>query len=100
MSSEQYFEMCKELGNEPDESEVPVDIDDLPECVQTALSMYNTLSDEWDYMGGNYIGKNLTNLFEIFTLFNVAEDEQLISYKFLTIIDNERRALIRSKSKT
>lgn len=100
MNREQYFEMCRELGSTPEESEIPVDLEDLPELVQTTLSIYNTLSDDWDYMGGNYIGKNLQNLFELFKLYSITEEERLVAYKLLSIIDNERRSLIRAKLKS
>ena len=30
MTKEQYFEMCEALGNEPAESEIPIEFDDFP----------------------------------------------------------------------
>ena len=71
MTKQQYFDMCDMLGSEPLDEEIPVELEDLPELVQTAFIIYETLRDEWDYMGGNYIGKNQQNLFHIFKLYKV-----------------------------
>lgn len=95
-----YLEMCVTLGNEPIDSEIPVELEDLPEAVQVTLTMYNSLADDWDYMGGNYIGKNLQNIFEVFKLYGIPEEEKLVTYKFLNVIDAERKSIIRSKSKS
>ena len=51
-------------------------------------------------MGGNYIGKSLSNLFEILSLYKVPEDEHLLVFKIITSIDNERRIILRAKNKT
>ena len=58
MTRDTYFEMCEALGTEPVEEEIPVEFEDFCLDVQEALSIYQKLRDEWDYMGGNYIGKN------------------------------------------
>jgi len=51
-------------------------------------------------MGGNYIGKSLLNLFEVLQLHSVPEDEYLLVYKIIVKIDNERRTILRVKTKT
>lgn len=99
MTKQHYFEMCVALNSSIIEDEVPVEYGDLPELVQLALSIHDSLRDEWDYMGGNYIGKSLTNLFEIFDLYNIIGEEKLLVYKIISMVDNERRIVIRSKNK-
>ena len=96
MTKQQYFDMCDMLGSEPLDEEIPVELEDLPELVQTAFIIYETLRDEWDYMGGNYIGKNQQNLFHIFKLYKVLESEYMLVYKILNIIDGQRREIIRA----
>ena len=98
MTKDQYFELCETLGNEPIDEETPVDLDDLPELAQLAFSIYETLQDEWEYMNGNYVGKNLTNLFQVLDLYEIPKEEYLVVYKLLVIIDSVRRNIIREKS--
>ena len=64
-----------------------------------AMTIYETLRDEWEYMGGNYIGKNLSNIFSIFKLYHIDESEHLLTYKLIRAIDTARQTLIREKNK-
>lgn len=79
---------------------MPIDYGDLPFLVQTALSVYNGLRDDWDYMNGNYIGKNLLNLFQVFQLYDIPKVEYILVYKVIMLVDSQRRALLQGKSKT
>lgn len=79
---------------------MPIEYGDLPFLVQTALSVYNSLRDDWDYMNGNYIGKNLLNLFQVFHLYGVPKVEYILVYKLIMLVDSQRRALLQEKSKT
>lgn len=96
MTKQQYFDMCEMLNSEPMDIEIPVEYEDLPVLVQSAFSIYETLRDEWDYMGGNYIGKNQQNLFEIFKLYKIQQVEYLLLYKILSIIDSQRREILKA----
>jgi hypothetical protein len=98
MTKDQYFEMCETLGSEPLDEEIPVELEDLPEIAQQAFSIYETLQDEWEYMNGNYVGKKLTNLFQVLDLYEVPKEEHLVVYKLLVTIDSVRRNIIREKS--
>jgi len=71
----------------------------MPDIAQLSLTIYETLRDDWDYMGGNYIGKSLLNIFQVFTLYDLPKEDHMLVYKIINIIDNERRAIIRAKSK-
>jgi hypothetical protein len=75
MTKDTYFEMCEVLGTQPLDSEIPVEYDDFPLEVQEAIRIYNNLQDSWDYMGGNYIGKNLTGFKDILSIFEVATED-------------------------
>lgn len=65
-----------------------------------SLVIYDSLRDEWDYMGGNYIGKSLLNLFQVFKLYGITPDENILVYKIIMLIDSKRRNIIREKTKT
>lgn len=98
MTKEAYLEMCEALGSEPLPEEMPVEADDLANEVQLAMKIYNTsLRDEWDYMAGNYIGKNFNNLFDIFSLYEIDRRDYLFMYNILIQIDAVRSKIEKEK---
>lgn len=99
MTKEKYLEMCEMLGNTPDEDQIPVEFDDLPFEVQEALRIYNQLQDNWDYMGGNYIGKNYVGLFDIMNILGVQPEDRRAVYELLGQIDKIRAASIKKTPK-
>ena len=101
MTKDAYFEMCEALGSEPLESEIPVEYDDFPVEVQEAIRIYNNLQDHWDYMGGNYIGKNLNGFKDILSIFEVDPQDYRAVYELIMRIDRIRAKSIQdSKPKT
>lgn len=101
MTKETYFEMCEALGSEPIDSEIPVEYDDFPLEVQEAIRIYNNLQDNWDYMGGNYIGKNLNGFKDILSIFEVDPQDYRAVYELIMRIDRIRAKSIHdSKPKT
>lgn len=101
MTKDTYFEMCEALGSEPLEHEIPVEYDDFPVEVQEAIRIYNNLQDNWDYMGGNYIGKNLTGFKDILNIFEVDPQDYRAVYELIMRIDRIRAKTIQdSKPKT
>ena len=101
MTKDRYLEMCEALGSDPVESEIPTEYEDLPLEVQEAVRIYNNLQDSWDYMGGNYIGKNLTGFKDILSIFEVAVEDHRAVYELIMRIDRIRSKSIQdSKPKT
>jgi len=94
MTRESYFEMCEMLESEPIESEIPVEYDDFPLEVQEAIIIYNSLQDNWDYMGGNYIGKNMTGFKDILDIFEVDVADRRHIYELIMSIDRIRSKII------
>ena len=100
MSKEAYFEMCEQLGEEPLEHEIPLELSDFPELVQQCFVMYGILSDNWDSMGGNYLGKDYSIVFKLFDIYQVSDpSEKLLSLDFMQHIDSVRSKLISDKIK-
>lgn len=95
MTKEQYFEMCEALGSEPKESEIPHDFSDLVWELQEAFQIYNALQDNWDYMGGNYIGKNFNYIETVFKIYEIPPELHKIYFELLMQIDNVRAKQIR-----
>jgi hypothetical protein len=100
MTKEQYFEMCETLGSQPLESETPVEFDDFPDEVQMALSIYRVLRDEWEYMNGNYLGKNLNGIFDLFDVYDLDPKDKKYYLELIHIIDSVRIAEIRKTNKS
>jgi hypothetical protein len=97
MTKDTYFEMCEMLGEEPLESEIPLDSTDFPIIVQQSLSIYNLLEDRWDTMNGGYLGKNYSNVFEFFKLHELDRAESLLVLEFLQHVDAVRSKLVAEK---
>ncbi len=97
MTKESYYEMCEMLGNEPVDSEIPVEMEDFPYVIQIAFEIYSVLTDNWDTMSGAYIGKDYNIVFRLFDLYHIYEGEALFMLNTLKQIDGIRKKLINSK---
>lgn len=97
MTKEQYFEMCEMMGSDPVQSEIPVELDDLPTEVQTTMQIYGLLPDIWDTMVGRYVGKKMTNIKDIFDMWEVDIADRRIMYTLLLTLDNLRMQDLNSK---
>lgn len=100
MSKDAYFEMCEMLNQEPIEEEIPVEVGDFPELVQQCFVLYGILPDNWDSMGGGYMGKDYSIVFNLFNLYQITEPEEvLLCMDFLQHMDGVRQKLIAEKLK-
>ena len=99
MTKDAYFEMCEALGNEPLESEIPVDFEDFPLEVQQAFNAYKMLRDEWDTMSGSYLGKSLIGVKDILEATEIDISEHKLIIMLIRIIDAVRSDEINNKKK-
>lgn len=99
MTKEAYFDMCEALGNEPIDSEIPVEMSDFPDLVQTAFSIYFSLKDIWDPMAGRYLGKDNSILFEFLRLHEVEDSEKLLIVSFMQYMDSIRSKIYSRQQK-
>lgn len=99
MTKDTYFEMCEALGNEPLESEIPVDFEDFPLEVQQAFNAYKMLRDEWDTMSGSYLGKSLIGVKDILEATEIDVSEHKLVIMLIRLIDNVRSEEINNKKK-
>lgn len=100
MTKEAYFDMCEMLGSDPVESEIPVEFDDFPLEVQQAFGVYRMLRDEWDTMGGNYLGKSFIGIKELLEATEVDLEDQKFVVALVRMIDQVRSDEINNKLKT
>jgi len=99
MTKETYFEMCEALGNEPIESEIPIEFDDFPIEVQQAFNAYRMLRDEWDTMNGNYLGKSFIGIKDVLEATEIEPSEQKFIIMLIRMIDTVRSDEINNKKK-
>jgi hypothetical protein len=92
-----YFEICEQMGSEPIESEIPVEMDDFPVEIQQVLSIYFKLRDEWDGMSGSYMGKSYAGLGDILDIHGIEKVDKEYVLNWLTIIDRIRSNIIDSQ---
>lgn len=99
MTKDIYFEMCEQMGQEPIESEIPLEPNDFPDIVQAAFIIYSILSDQWDTMGGAYLGKDFSIVFNLFDLYDVDTLDRPLCMNILQHIDGVRNKSITEKMK-
>lgn len=76
-----YYEMCEQLGTNPEDGDIPIDFNDLLKQSQQALSLFEYCTDHWDTMNGSYLGKELTNIAFLLKLLVIDKSD------WLTVID-------------
>ncbi len=82
--------MCEMLGTTPVEEEIPIEYDDLPIEVQEVLGVYKLLKDDFEYVNGNYLGKSLVGIKDIFDLCNIPESQRLFTLELIFLLDSLR----------
>lgn len=87
------------MGTEPVDEELPVEITDLPYQAQAALEIYSYLRDRYDSFSGTFLGKDLSNIKQVFEIWEVSLEEYKIIFIIINMIDSIRiNALIKNKS--
>lgn len=100
MTKDSYYEMCEELGSEPIESEIPVELSDFPDMVQTCLVIYSKLADTWDMGVGKFNGKDYSLVFKFFELYDVeTKDQQIFMLDMMQVADSVRMQISADKVK-
>lgn len=91
--------MCEMLGTDPVEEDVPLELEDFPVAMQVAFSVYQNLQDNWDSVGGNYLGKVKTNFVETLNILGVEQDNHREIFVLVNLLDSVRAELIKPASK-
>tara|TARA_R100000656_G_scaffold108024_1_gene80148 strand:- start:139 stop:462 length:324 start_codon:yes stop_codon:yes gene_type:complete len=87
MTKDQYLRMVEQTGEEIDWERCPPDIEDFPESVLTAISIYNSLGDRI-YPDVGYTGKDFTNLPLLYDSYFVEEHEKDWIFELLLFLDS------------
>jgi hypothetical protein len=87
MTREHYFELCAQMGIDPDPEEIPVDISDLSYDCQIALTIFRALPDKIEGMAGAYLGKDYSGLGTLLDVYEVVDKRQ--TFEFINILSYE-----------
>jgi len=98
MTKQQYVEMCEMLGDPINDADLPYELEDFPVEAQQALEAYHLLKDEWDTMGGNYLGKQLIGVRDILEIVGIEEQEISFSIRLIRLFDSIRADIINKKT--
>jgi len=97
MDSEQYFQMCEQMGWEPKEEEIPKDASYLSYEVQCALVLFNCLPDNWEGMSGSWMGKDYSGLMDIMDIYQMDNKKDI--FTLLKIAEHEAAKFYSEKRK-
>jgi hypothetical protein len=89
--------MCEQMGWEPSEEEMPIDPSFLDVNAQYALLLLNALPDNWDSMGGSWLGKDYSGLAAIMDIYEI-EDKKAV-FELLKVAEDELGKFYRQKQK-
>jgi hypothetical protein len=87
MTKDQYLRMVEQTGEEIDWEKCPPEIEDFPDSVHTAISIYNSLGDRM-YPDIGYVGKDFTNLSLLYKNYYVVEHQKDWIFELLLFLDS------------
>ena len=100
MTKESYYEMCEQVGSEPIESEIPIELSDFPDLVQLTLVIYSKLVDTYDVGVGKFNGKDYSLVFKFFDLYDIeTKDQQIFMLDIMQVADSIRMQISAEKVK-
>lgn len=97
MTKENYFDMCDQLNSTPNEEEIPMEISDFPLEVVQAWQCYSRLPSSIDSFSGTYLGKDLRMAESVFRLLDIPQQEHLMCYDLIVMIDNIEKTQVQTK---
>ena len=79
--------MVEQTGQEIDWDKCPPDIEDFPDSIIRAISIYNSLGDRI-YPDIGFVGKDFTNLSLLYDLYLIKEYEKDWLFELLLFLDS------------
>lgn len=83
MDKEKYYQMCNDMNTEPVEDQIPQDYGDFILTTREVYDIFIKLPDIINSMTGDYMGKELSNIFTYFHLYGIEEDNWLLYIELL-----------------
>ena len=97
MNLEQYLDMCEQMGWEPKEEDLPIEIESLSYNAQCALVLFNSLPDIVEGMSGTWMGKNYSGLIDIMNIFSMDNKKEV--FNLLKVAEGEASKYYAEKQK-
>ena len=95
MTKDQYYDMCRQMGSEPVEEEIPLEFDDLTIESQKAIELDSLLSDNVSEMSGHLMGKDFSGVDTFLNVLGIKGDgEKYIVFLLLSDIVNTNKRLV------
>ena len=80
--------MCEMLGSEPKEEEIPYEREDFTVDTQLVFNIYDRLPSKWEGFSGQYLGKDLILLEQLFKHYKFEDYEISYAWDIIPIIDS------------
>jgi len=90
--------MCAELGEEPNEDEIPMDLSDFPTSFQEIFEIYSLLTDKWEGMSGVYMGKDMNLIPFLFDMYALDAVECKRYFQYIVILNNAAKKFYNDKA--
>lgn len=91
--------MCEMLGSQPLEEEIPIEMGDFSEDIQLVFELYSILPDIWEGFSGSYLGKDYSNIFKLFDIYDFDRTDYLFYLRLIKHMDRIRSEVISQKIK-
>jgi hypothetical protein len=101
MTRDRYLKMCEQMGQEPNEEEIPPDWEDFPEIATLAINTFSHLGDRMAPDIG-YLGKDFTNLIHYIEIYGVEDKElflEILTYLESRAVKQSQEQLKREREK-
>ena len=90
MTKDHYFELCSQMGIDPDPNEIPIDIEDLNYECQRALIIFRALPDKIEGMSGAYVGKDYSGLGVLLDIYEVEDKKNVFELINILSIETQK----------
>ena len=109
MNTEQYLLMCEQMGWEPREEDIPMEVDSLSYNSQCALILFQALPDNWEGMSGSWMGNDYSGLMDIMNIYQIDNKKEIFELlkvaeveasKYYAQKQKERDAMAKAKSRS
>lgn len=89
--------MCEQMGWEPKEDDVPVELHTLPLECQHAIILLQALPDNWNSMSGVWLGKDYSGLLAIMDIYGIEDRREV--FELLQVAEAELAKFYEQKRK-
>lgn len=79
--------MCEQMGWEPKEEDIPIELNTLSLDCQYAVMLLQVLPDNWEGMSGAWLGKDYSGLGDIMDIYQIENKKEV--FELLQVAEAE-----------